>query len=553
MYSDDPTQNVFYDAFQIDSTIDAGYRQLNDIPGWKTMRTEPSLWTGMLDRDIYRLSPGFRDLRRASATGNSANVSSDCQLEVCVGAPPPYQRCSNFSRIRSTLTANLTPTPKIVRHVDHFFNHHLAGQPSLGIHVRACSAEKRKIDLVNLWKKLEAYFKKTTNGRVFLATDAWDIQDLFKTQLGDRLVVRDKWMSSSSSDETGKEENSLHRRRPYDPRRGEPVASSIFCDSVVEMLLLSRCDALYYQHNSSFSVVASLYAGGTSFGWGRSEMSVGQFAYSRSLRASAGARRKRTSEQIVPRIADGITLDTRNRGGANIRFQHSNEGFELNDEESRIMLLCSGSRTVSEINSRFLKLTAQSARYEMRTASKLIQNLARRGLLDIDPIRCLDGSASNSSAPLSATGLSRAPANLILKELTKCRELFEPRSVHYSQHWSSVDVICDSKWTLEASYFQTFVRWLQKHVPWMPNRAYVAKLEARGEIGWHSDYSEKEGFSKGFILGLKCPSGSFIEFLGAGKYTYAEGASYHAKLGVAHRVANPTNSTRFTAFIGSPT
>lgn len=156
------------------------------------------------------------------------------------------------------------------------------------------------------------------------------------------------------------------------------------------------------------------------------------------------------------------------------------------------------------------------------------------------------------SGPLKPTGIGRAPARLIVKELMNFRELFESRALNYSQHWSSVDIIRESKWTREADRCPTLVRWIRQNVAWMPNRAYVAVLEPHGEIGWHSDYSEKEGFSKGFILGLRCPKGSFIEFLDAGKYSYAEGASYYAKLGVAHRVVNPTTSPRFTAFIGSP-
>ncbi|MGI9066707.1 MAG: hypothetical protein ACR2HX_09920 [Pyrinomonadaceae bacterium] len=553
MYSDEPKQNVFYDAFQIHSAIDAGYRQLNDIPGWKTMRTEPSLWKGMLDRDIYRLSPGFRDLRRASATGHSAKASSNSQVEVCFGAPPPYHRSRNLLGIRSSLTANVSPSIEIVRHVDTFFNQHLAGQPSLGIHIRACSSNKRKIQLSNLWRKVELYLSKTTNARVFLATDGWHIQDLFKTQLGDRLIVRNKWMSSSSSDETGSEENSLHKRRPHRLQPGEPFASQIFWDAVVEMFVLSRCDMLFYQHNSSFSVVASLYSKpGTSLGWGRSETSVAQFACSRSLKVAASSRIKNISVQVMPRIADGLVLEKGKRGRAVIRFLHLDELFELDDEQSRIVLLCSGSRTVKEISGALPKLTSGSATYRLRSASKVIQKLAHRGLLDIEPIRCLDDLFLIPSVPLKSTGIGRAPAGRILEELLKCRKLFAPRSLLYSQHWSSVDIIRDSKWTHEANHCQTFVRWLQQHVHWMPNRAYVAKLEARGEIGWHSDYSEKEGFSKGFIMGLQCPKGSFIEFLNAGKYTYGNGASYHAKLGVAHRVVNPTNSPRFTAFIGSP-
>jgi hypothetical protein len=463
MYSDDPAHNVFYDAFEINATIDAGYRQLYDIPAWKTQRTEPSLWQGKLDRDIYRLSPKFRDLRRATAIAASMNLTSDREIEVVFGAPPAYQRPRNLVRIRNTLTAHVTPTKKLARLVDSYFKRYLAGQPTLGIHVRASAANKRKIHLGSLWKKLDKYIAKTPNARVFLATDAWDIQDLFQSRLGSQLIVREKWMARASSDDNRAEENSLHKRKPYAPHASEPSASKIFWDAVVELFLLSRCDTLYYQHNSSFSVIASLYAKrGASSAWGKTEPTVDQFSLEQSI-ASA--------------IAPG---------------------------------------------------------------TKCFRN------------EIIDGSCLTSVAPLRATGLSRAPARLIVQELSICRQLFQPRSLRYSQDWYSIDIIRDSKWTAESVHFNSFVQWLKQQVPWMPNRAYLAILQPRGEIAWHSDYSEKQGFSKGFILGLHCPKGSFIEFLDAGKYTYAPGASYYAKLGLAHRVVNRTHSPRYTAFIGSP-
>lgn len=158
---------------------------------------------------------------------------------------------------------------------------------------------------------------------------------------------------------------------------------------------------------------------------------------------------------------------------------------------------------------------------------------------------------NGGDSPLRATGLPIAPATQIVNEIMQCRQLFVPRSERYSQHWSSVDMILDSQWTPEARRCPAFVAWVEQCVPWLPNRAYIARLQPRGVIEWHSDYPEEEGFSKGFILGLKCPEGSYIQFADLGKYSYADGESYHARLGIAHRVVNPTNAHRFTAFIGS--
>ena len=89
---------------------------------------------------------------------------------------------------------------------------------------------------------------------------------------------------------------------------------------------------------------------------------------------------------------------------------------------------------------------------------------------------------NSDDSPLRATGLPIAPATQIVNEIMQCRRLFVPRSERYSQHWSSVDMILDSQWTPESRRCPAFVAWVEQCVPWLPNRAYIARLQPHGVI-----------------------------------------------------------------------
>jgi hypothetical protein len=154
---------------------------------------------------------------------------------------------------------------------------------------------------------------------------------------------------------------------------------------------------------------------------------------------------------------------------------------------------------------------------------------------------------------LQETGLPRAPYDEIVEEANVCASLFCRRESRHADRWFSLDIILHWELTQEARFCPAFVRWIERSVPWIPNRAYIARLDPGGCVNWHVDLADSGTFSVGFLLGLHSPEGSFVEFRDGGRHSYEPGVSYHARLGVPHRAVNPTAEARLTAFVGSPT
>lgn len=229
------------------------------------------------------------------------------------------------------------------------------------------------------------------------------------------------------------------------------------------------------------------------------------------------------------------------------------QAYELNEIELPILSLCMGDRTVTDIV-REVGLTFESDyTTPFEEVGSLVRRLSQEGILDASRIIELSANIDWTKVKhFKSTGFVRAPHEQILKEVSAHVDQFRPRSVAHSRDWMGLDVILNWEWTESAQYSPTFVSWLQGNVPWLPNRAYIARLEPRGQISWHADYLEQERFSSGFLLGLHSPKGSFIQFSDGTKYAYEDGMSYHATLGASHRVVNPTEQPRVTAFVGSP-
>src|SRR5262249_22937286 len=125
---------------------------------------------------------------------------------------------------------------------------------------------------------------------IFLATDGADVADEFQLRFGEQLVVRPKWMSQEPHKAGPLEPSSLHKRLPGVRQPGEPSASVLFRDAVVEMYLLARCDTLFYQPNSSFSIVAALFgraAGHDAEPWGEDIPTLRESLFQQMLTGAA--------------------------------------------------------------------------------------------------------------------------------------------------------------------------------------------------------------------------------------------------------------------------
>ena len=112
-----------------------------------------------------------------------------------------------------------------------------------GIHVRA--TDKQPTQSV---KKLAGLLKQTDNAdnEIFLATDNKEVENILKESFPETITLK-KFLPEKHSE--GLHQYALYNHKP-------DLAERLFEESVLDMWLLSLCDKLYYQGNSSFSIMS---------------------------------------------------------------------------------------------------------------------------------------------------------------------------------------------------------------------------------------------------------------------------------------------------------
>lgn len=117
---------------------------------------------------------------------------------------------------------------------------------AIGVHIRYTDKKPKK-QLDNLIGKLQ---KEVDNeSKIFLCTDNKDIEEDFVRIFGDKIIKTDKYIPKVKGEgihiwASLQNDNSLKRQ--------------MFEDSLIDMWLLSKCKFLYWQGNSSFSLISKL-------------------------------------------------------------------------------------------------------------------------------------------------------------------------------------------------------------------------------------------------------------------------------------------------------
>jgi hypothetical protein len=139
----------------------------------------------------------------------------------------------------------LSLKPFIVEKIDRFVNDNNL-EKGVGIHIR--NTDKRPTSDVQ--KVIDHILVKHKNIPVYLSTDSIEIEALFLKAIPN-LVLFPKTKPKLNGE--GLHQWALHN----DPK--EEFKYSLFEESVIEMFLLSKCQYLYYQGNSTFSNISKVY------------------------------------------------------------------------------------------------------------------------------------------------------------------------------------------------------------------------------------------------------------------------------------------------------
>lgn len=114
---------------------------------------------------------------------------------------------------------------------------------AVGVHVR--STDMKPSAEVNVL--IELIKRDHPEKKVFLSTDNIDVLAIFKLNFTD-LIVYEKFIPELKKNEA------LHAWASFNS--APEKAEQIFKESIIDMYLLSRCDILYYQGNSTFSIIS---------------------------------------------------------------------------------------------------------------------------------------------------------------------------------------------------------------------------------------------------------------------------------------------------------
>lgn len=116
---------------------------------------------------------------------------------------------------------------------------------AIGIHIRYTD-KKPTTEVVKIINHIKLIYK---NGLVYLSTDSTEIENLFFKEISN-LVLFPKTKPKLKSE-------GLHQWALYNNE--EELKYTLFEESVMEMFLLSRCNYLFYQGNSTFSNISKVY------------------------------------------------------------------------------------------------------------------------------------------------------------------------------------------------------------------------------------------------------------------------------------------------------
>lgn len=116
---------------------------------------------------------------------------------------------------------------------------------AVGIHIRYTD-KKPSTDIL---KAIEFLKQKHYNSLIYLATDSVEIETLFNEKFN-QLILFPKHKPQLNGE-------GLHQWALY--QKKDNLKYQLFEESVIEMFLLSKCQTLYYQGNSTFSNISRVY------------------------------------------------------------------------------------------------------------------------------------------------------------------------------------------------------------------------------------------------------------------------------------------------------
>lgn len=128
--------------------------------------------------------------------------------------------------------------------INEFFLKHDFVKDTIGIHIRATD-KNFSSSLTDAFEKIDYVLEKENIKKIFLATDNPEVIEVFKKKYKN-LILYPKYIPSAY-------QHGIHLSADVN------IMEKIYKESIIEMFLLAKCEYLFYQSNSTFSLISKLF------------------------------------------------------------------------------------------------------------------------------------------------------------------------------------------------------------------------------------------------------------------------------------------------------
>jgi len=151
------------------------------------------------------------------------------------------KQASNEDIFAWVFNRELQLAPAIHQAVDDFVATRFAGQSVIGLHIRHTD---KSVSLPRYQRAFQAHLATYPDAVFFLATDNRAVEQHFLEAYPDKIVVADKWLPTDGARVHG--------------NANCPDLAQHAAESLIDIVLLSRCDRLIYSRTTSFAQVARM-------------------------------------------------------------------------------------------------------------------------------------------------------------------------------------------------------------------------------------------------------------------------------------------------------
>lgn len=174
-----------------------------------------------------------------------AHLSSSLQEDAVI-------YCDNIPFYKpETMVKHIKLKTDIKERVDAFVKENKLNENTVGVHVRA-SGKQCFGDIDKFIGKLKKFNEENKIERVFLCTDSNAVEEKFRKEFSEKIVVQKKYIPEITAEQTGIHDFAM------DSKDGE-LQNKLTDEAVVDMFALAQVNYLFYQFGSTFSEISAVY------------------------------------------------------------------------------------------------------------------------------------------------------------------------------------------------------------------------------------------------------------------------------------------------------